>query len=268
MKNDIKNYIDKIFTDAPDCERTSQLKEEMRADVCDRYDDLVASGKSPAAAYNISIAGIGDVSELIESIKAEDSGCERERDREPVYRLSDEEQAAVEKYKKRSAVVVAIAVAMYIVCWIPLVVMGVISEEMGANQDVWGLIGLVVMMVIIAAATCMLILIPTMKPACLKNKSAELSDDDENDEDDDDDDGNENNCDSGKRKKVKRRKNPLLNAILSALWTFTVVCYLYIGFEHGLWHPGWVIFIIVGAVENIIEAIFDAKGKKYIIDEN
>ena len=62
MKNKIKDYIDLIFADAPDCARTREMKEEMYANVCDRYDDLIREGKSEAAAYNASIAGIGDIS--------------------------------------------------------------------------------------------------------------------------------------------------------------------------------------------------------------
>ena len=66
MKNRIKDYIDLIFADAPDCARTREMKEEMYANVCDRYDDLIREGKSEAAAYYASIAGIGDISELID----------------------------------------------------------------------------------------------------------------------------------------------------------------------------------------------------------
>ena len=46
--------------------------------------------------------------------------------------------------------------------------------------------------------------------------------------------------------------------------TREMIPYLLIGFFLGLWHPGWIVFIIAVAVENIIEAIFEIAGKKYI----
>ena len=45
MKNRIKDYIDLIFADAPGCARTREMKEEMYANVCDRYDDLIREGE-------------------------------------------------------------------------------------------------------------------------------------------------------------------------------------------------------------------------------
>ena len=72
MKVKLREYIDTIFADAerraPYNQRVRELKEEMLQNLNDRYDDLVSKGKSPAAAYNIAIAGVGDVSELLDSV--------------------------------------------------------------------------------------------------------------------------------------------------------------------------------------------------------
>ena len=242
MKNKIKDYIDLIFADAPVCSRTEEMKEEMYANVCDRYEDLIKEGKSESAAYNISIAGIGDISDLIDSIKREQGadlhnpyenfdGAKAQR----VFTAEEKEEIA--KYRKRSAIMQSVAIALYILCWVPLVI---ISSIMGSNNELGGIVGIVVMMVMIAVATGLLIFNSSTKPLCLKG-----IDDDEDE-------------------KEKKRKNPLLNAVTSALWGVTVIGYLLIGFFLGLWHPGWIVFIIAVAVENIIEAIFEIAGKKYI----
>ena len=72
MKHKLREYIDTIFADAegraPYNERLRELKEEMLQNLCDRYDDLLAKGKTPAAAYNIAVAGVGDISELLDSV--------------------------------------------------------------------------------------------------------------------------------------------------------------------------------------------------------
>ena len=93
----------------------------------------------------------------------------------------------------------------------------------------------------------------------------DLDDDcfDYDDDDDDDDDEDDEDNKKSKKKNVKRR-NPALQAISSLLWTLTVVVYLLLGFLLGAWHPGWIVFIITVAVDNIVEAIFELAGKKYI----
>ena len=50
----------------------------------------------------------------------------------------------------------------------------------------------------------------------------------------------------------------------SVLWSVTTAGYLLIGFLLGAWHPGWIVFIIATAIDNVIEAIFELAGKKYV----
>ncbi len=255
MKEKLRDYIDMIFADAPDCRRTKELKEEMYANVCDKYDDLIAEGKSEAAAYNISVSSIGDISDLIDSIRVDEGdfyGRDQANDGKRSFTAEEKEQ--IEKYRVRSGIMTSIAVALYIMCWIPLVVMTVISEACGGNVEVWSIVGLLTMMVMIAVATGLMIFKSSLKPLCLKGVKAKDIDDDDDDDDDDD----------KPKSKIKRRKNPVLKAISSSLWSVTIVGYLAIGFLEGLWHPGWMVFLIATAIDNIIEAIFEIAGKKYL----
>lgn len=253
MKTKLKDYIDMIFADAADSEKVRELKEEMYANVCDKYDDLIAEGKSPAAAYNISIASIGDISELIDSVKEEQSGFdygdsedEGESDGEERYfTLSQQEE--IKAYRKKSGIMSSVAVALYILCWVPLVLISSFAEALGGNSDLWGTVGVVVMMVMIAVATALMVLKSYIRPAFMKEKNLDI--------------------DGEKIKKVlknKKRKNPMLKVISNVLWTVTVVVFLLLGFLQGLWHPGWIVFIIATAVDNVIEAIFEIAGKKYL----
>ena len=259
MKNRIKDYIDLIFADAPDCARTREMKEEMYANVCDRYDDLLRKGKSEAAAYNASIAGIGDISELIDSIKSEqgEQNDKKEDNSNPYSAeyaqrrsFTEEEKAEIKKYRVRSSVMNAVAVSMYILCWVPLVLIAVFFEKFGLSDEIGGVIGLTVMMLFIAIATALMIIKSSTKPLCLKGiKDSEL------DGDDDDD---------SKASHRGKKKNPILSAITGALWLLTVCAYLAVSFYSGAWHLTWLIFLITTAVDNIIEAIFEICGKRYI----
>lgn len=250
MKEKLRDYIDDIFSDAPDCKKTRDLKEEMYTNLCDKYDDLLKDGKSESAAYHIAISKVGDISEIIDSIKEEynsSSFSAFENDKEkkeethaftrPHYSPEDEEK--IRKYKIRSGIMVSIAVMLYIICWVPLVVL---SELF--NDSFMDVCGIVAMMSIIAVATALLIINGYLKPDCLENKGETFTDE------------------SGKESK-KGRKNPILKAIKSVLWTITVVVYMIISFATMAWHITWLIFLISSAIDNIIDAIFDILGVKY-----
>ena len=70
--------------------------------------------------------------------------------------------------------------------------------------------------------------------------------------------------DDSKASRRGKKKNPILSAITGALWLLTVCAYLAVSFYSGAWHLTWLIFLITTAIDNIIEAIFEICGKRYI----
>ena len=175
--------------------------------------------------------------------------------------LTKEELEAYKRYRVRSSVITAIAVAMYIVCWLPLVILPLVAERRGGYVEVWGLIGLGITTLIIAVATAMLIVFPSLKPAFMKEGKIivdvnDYGEDEEHEEDD-----------VEKVKIVKRRRSPLFSAVINSFWTLVVAAYLCMGFIWGLWHPGWIIFIVGSSVEGIIEVILYALDKKKAEDK-
>ena len=65
MNEKLREHIEKLFKNAPQTRQAVEIKEEILQNTIDRYNDLKAEGKSDEAAYNIAIAGIGDVDHLI-----------------------------------------------------------------------------------------------------------------------------------------------------------------------------------------------------------
>lgn len=65
MNEKLKRYLDNAFRSAPKNARTAELKEEILQNVNEKYNDLIAAGKSEDDAYRIAINGIGDLSELL-----------------------------------------------------------------------------------------------------------------------------------------------------------------------------------------------------------
>ncbi len=247
MKARLKDYIEMIFADAPACAKTNELKEEMYANVSDKYDDLISEGKSPSVAYNISVASIGDISELIDSLKREQSEFEAFSYESEMgeTRYTAAQMKEIEEYQKKSGIMTAVAVALYILCWVPLVVISSIFDFAGMGADVGGTIGIVVLMVMVAVATSLMILKSYIRPVFMKSEDWEESEKKE-------------------KKKNKKRKNPIIRAISSCIWGAAFISFMLLGTLGGLWHPGWLVFLIATAVDNIIEAIFEIVGKKYL----
>ena len=130
MYKELREYIDNLFMDAPQTKKTVEVKEEILQNLSDKYNDLVSEGKSEDAAFNISVASVGDIGELIEDLKG---GMRTEND----IRNYEEE-------KIRNAILTSAAVALYILTPIPILTL--------RNTN-----GLIIMFLMIAAATSVLI---------------------------------------------------------------------------------------------------------------
>lgn len=212
MNETLRQYMDSLFADAPQTAGMVELKEEMIQNLTDKYNDLRAEGKSEEAAYNIAVASIGDVRALIDGMTAEGGG----------------RSAAAEKAAKRSALLVSVAIALYILCVIPLFL---IQNE----------VGLVIMFAVAAIATGMLIYNGATKQArYVKTDDTVVEEFKE-------------------WQQEKSHKNRARSAIQGAVWLLIVCLYLIVSFLTGIWHISWIIFPIGGAVSLIISGIFDLK---------
>ena len=136
MNEKLQAYVEELFKYAPKTKQAVEIKEEILRNSIDRYNDLIKEGRTPEAAYNISVAGIGDVSHLIDSMIAPVSSSG----------YTKEEIAANEK---KRTLLLAVSVAMYILSVIP----PIICDELGAPEFV----GATLLFVIVALATALII---------------------------------------------------------------------------------------------------------------
>ncbi|ADL51355.1 permease prefix domain 1-containing protein [Clostridium cellulovorans] len=98
MYHKLNKRLDELFENAPNTRRTKELREEVLANIIDKYNDLINCGKSEDEAINIVIAGIGDIDELINGIK---DGY-------------DDNYDEVQRDRKKYALTLAISVGLYI----------------------------------------------------------------------------------------------------------------------------------------------------------
>jgi len=133
MREQLIQYVELLFAGATDCE---DIKQEILQNTLDRYDDLIAAGKVPEAAYRLAIAGIGDINEIL------GTGA-------PAVTVSqkDEEQDNGDSPAKK--LMRAIAVGLYILCALPLIILG----DLGMAN-----LGLCGTLAIVAVATVLIML--------------------------------------------------------------------------------------------------------------
>lgn len=98
MNEKLRGRLEGLFQNAPNSKRANDLKEELMANLIDRYNDLLAYGKTEDEAVNGALASLGDVEELIRGLKDNDvfNYEERRKDRE------------------KSALFISISVGLYI----------------------------------------------------------------------------------------------------------------------------------------------------------
>ena len=134
MREQLIQYVNLLFAGCPE---NGDMKQEILQNTLDRYDDLLAQGKAPEAAYRLAITGIGDINEVLGSTAPSPA---------PVPTATS---AAEEEKSDKKKLMRAVAIGMYICCVLPLFILGNIGN---------GIIGLCLMFLLIAAATVLMVM--------------------------------------------------------------------------------------------------------------
>jgi len=146
VEGNIRVHVEELFAGTTPSKRAVELKEEMIQNLTEKYNDLLSEGKTPEAAFNIAVAGIGDISYLLKDLEKDAAHPE-----------------IIAAQRQRSAMLTAIAIMMYILSVVPLIILGVLTRG-----DTGPLIGVVIMFIFIAGATGLLIYNGMTKPKYLK----------------------------------------------------------------------------------------------------
>jgi uncharacterized membrane protein len=143
MINKIKKYVEQIFENKPKSKKVNELKDELIANLIEKYNDLLKE-KSEDEAYNIVIASIGDIDELISDMDGD----------------VDTNNNYVQAYQNKKAKYIAISIMLYILSIVPVIYFG----------EAWdnGVLGVIIMFIMIAIATGLLAYISISKPRYVK----------------------------------------------------------------------------------------------------
>lgn len=146
MYEKLRKRVNVLFEDAPRTSRANELKEELLANLIEKYNDLIKSGNTEDEAVEKAVSGIGDVDELLRGLKEND-----------VFNYEE-----MKKERKESALIISISVGLYIMS---VVVLILLSEVFQVNE----VIGVSLMLTIDAVATGLLIYNAISRPKYIKS---------------------------------------------------------------------------------------------------
>ncbi|MGE5627040.1 MAG: permease prefix domain 1-containing protein [Solirubrobacterales bacterium] len=146
MSEKLRKRVDELFENAPKTRRANELKEELLANLIEKYNDLIEAGNTPDEAVEKAIRGVGDLDELINSLKEND-----------VFNYSERK-----KERQKSALIISVSVMLYI---IGVVVLIMSVEVLNIDEN----IAVCLMLTIDAIATGLIIYNAISKPKYLRS---------------------------------------------------------------------------------------------------
>ena len=218
IEKQLPRYLTMIFANVPKSRKATELKQELLANLLERYENYIQDGKSSEEEYKLTVESIGNTDELLSSVT-------------PDEKL----QNKIDSYKKMKARNIAISVALYFIATAVLIGFSTFSEILGKDEDMGAIIGVISLLVICAVATAILIYTNISIP---KEVEPYVKDVENNSLD----------------RSTKRGK--LYASILELFWLLVTVLYLGISFLSGAWRITWLIWIIAAIIEKAIKLFY------------
>lgn len=145
----IINYLDNMFASLPKTVQMQQLKEEMLANMEDKYNELKADGKSENEAIGIVISEFGNMEELINEFD-----IAFDKNEEQLPKLENEEVNDYLKMSKKSGILIGIGVGLCMYGVALLILLTQLAEDgrMAVSKDIGDMIGLMPLLLFVATA--------------------------------------------------------------------------------------------------------------------
>ena len=110
----LRTYLDNIFASLPKTEQAARMKEEMYCSMVDKYNGLVESGESEDAAFGRIVGEFGSIEDIRGVLQPEPVISAATAPEELTLPVPKETEMANEKYRIFTAVLMAVAVMLFI----------------------------------------------------------------------------------------------------------------------------------------------------------
>ena len=152
----IKTYLANMFMNLPDTPEVSRAKEELLSMMEDKYNELKSEGISENEAIGIVISEFGNLEELASSIGLESyvapAGVT------PGKKVNADDAKRYIEVCKKSGIRTGIGVMLCILCPVPLLILGGLTELGTYNENVLGTVGIVLLLALVAIAVAIFIM--------------------------------------------------------------------------------------------------------------
>lgn len=224
----IHNYVEALFAVLPQREDVLRVKDDMLANLEEKFRALLEEGRNEEEATGIVIASIGSGEELREELGLADNASVPDTDAKvPHSGGKAVDPAAAEEYRRyqeRKHVMIAVAVALFI--------LSPFTCDFFEETLHYEAFGTFIFFVMIAAGVALCILSGRQD-----DYYRELFDLGRDAED------------------TEEREYPISTMFSSIAFPIATAAYLCIGVFWGLWHPGWLIFVFCAALTAAIAAV-------------
>ncbi|MGI6151610.1 MAG: permease prefix domain 1-containing protein [Christensenellales bacterium] len=227
----IRSYVESLFSSIPRSAEADRLKEDMLLNLEEKYNALIAAGKSEAEAIGTVIMGIGSADDLNAALQEEKKERSRVKFSAKGLDVTDGKDyvhvgwdgVRIETRENGSKKTIRIdgeidldddgtsanrfpfEAILWPLCIIAYLIMGFVFRLWHPGWMVF------------VGATLVTILYNTWMDGVQKGK--------------------------------------LLSAVEGCAWVLIIGGFLYAGFAYGLWHPAWLVFPIAGLLEGILHSV-------------
>ena len=228
----IRNYVEALFAGLPQRGDVLRVKEDMLANLEDKFTALLDEGKNEDEATGIVIASIGSAEELREELGLADNASVPDTEAKAPHsggKIVDPTVAEeYRRYQERKHVMIAVAVALFI--------LSPFTCDFFEETLHYEAFGTFIFFAMIAAGVALCIL-----SGRRDDYYCELFDLGRDEEDTED--------------KEEEREYPISTMFSSIAFPIAAAAYLCIGVFWGLWHPGWLIFVFCAALTAAVAAV-------------
>jgi hypothetical protein len=287
MKEKIRKYVDSLFSDIYDTKQLRELKEEVSANLMEKINDYIVGGSSEEKAFSKATLELGDMSELINSLKKvsmeklegnmmNDLGLDKKHIIgyliTTIFLLFGLMTSGLVYLQNKNLLnTIVVLMPFFIGSTALYVYFGLTQEfpqEYGMSSKrakAYSLATTLILVGIFAAGYLYysgnkpFIVLATLMPFLLSSvgmyiylglteKSRRKMDS------------------AWQQQWVQNYSNPetmmIRGSLSGALWIFSIAAFFFIGFYQS-WKYSWIVFVLAVCCELLLEAYFSSKGKKH-----
>lgn len=151
----IITYLNNMFAPLPKTAEMKRIKEDLLANMEDKYEELKQSGKSENEAIGIVISEFGNIDELVKELDIDVASEEAGEDGVELSSLSDEQVDDYLDDSTKTGKLIGFGVVLCIVGSASLVLLSQLAENgllFGLSQDSGAVIGVVTLFLLVAPA--------------------------------------------------------------------------------------------------------------------